>query len=141
MQAKYGSGSSEHVDDPLSSVIQDLTKLTTETTTSLEESGRDSKHSEVGNNEENTEASVGSPDSLDICNMNNKPIPPPRTRVPAPVPITYKSTEAASTISNSLMHKQTRSESDHDLLISLTASGNNLSNSILLLKSIYFYLK
>ena len=122
-QAKYGSVRSEPIDDPLSSVIQDLTKQITETTTSLDESGRDSKYSETGNNEENTEASVGSPDSLDICNLNNRPIPPPRTKVPAPVPISYTTTEASSTVSNSVVHKQTRSESDHDLPISLTASG------------------
>ena len=116
------------VEDPLSSAIQDLTKLTTDATATIEEAVIPSRHSVIDNNEENHEYSVGSPDSLDMCNTNNRPIPPPRTKIPATGPTSCNSTATSSTLQNNINHKQTRSESDHDLLLSLAGEDNAHNN-------------
>ena len=115
---------SDPSDDPLSSVIQDLNKLTTEPSIMNSESILPSKELQTIGNEEFFEDSIDSPDSLDICNVNNRPIPPPRTKVPVAVPTTCNNAVITSSSPNNIAHKQMRSESDTDLLLSLTGSGN-----------------
>ena len=83
-----------------------------------------SKELQTIGNEEFFEDSIDSPDSLDICNVNNRPIPPPRTKVPVAVPTTCNNAVITSSSPNNIAHKQMRSESDTDLLLSLTGSGN-----------------
>ena len=106
--------------DPLSSVIQDLSKLTTESSILPNETVLPNKA-----HEEFIDESIGSPDSLDTGFMGNRPIPPPRTKVPMTVNANCNDTALHS--ANTSVHKQMRSESDTDLLLSLTASGYSLS--------------
>ena len=138
-------------DDPLSSVIDDLAKLTTDAAETVDKSqipldGKpvndthgaicpktphsqnysQDKQVEICNDEEDLEESVGTPDSLEICKINNKPIPPPRTRLPPPLSTTGNVGAGTSSLLNGNSHKQIRSESDHELLLSLTSSGNNI---------------
>ena len=102
--------------DPLSSVIQDLNKLTTESSILANEPSIPSK--------ESVDDSIGSPDSLDIGSMNSRPIPPPRTKVPITVPTNCNNSAIPSTALNNSAQKQLRSESDTDLMLTLTSSGN-----------------
>ena len=111
-------------DDPLSSVIQDLNKLTTESSVLDSETILPSKELQTRANDEFFEDSIDSPDSLDIGNVNNRPIPPPRTKVPVSVPTSCNNGVISSSTPNNIAHKQMRSESDTDLLLSLTGSGN-----------------
>ena len=104
--------------DPLSSVIQDLSKLTTDSSILPNETVLPSKA-----HDEFIDESIGSPDSLDTGFMSNRPIPPPRTKVPMTVNANSNDTLLPS--ANASAHKQMRSESDTDLLLSLTASGNS----------------
>ena len=137
-------------DDPLSSVIHDLAQLSTDAGTTIDESQLPSdsklvnnthnptchkapnsqklsqeKHVGTYNDEEYLEDRVGTPDSLENCKINNKPVPPPRTRLPPPLTTSSNSTAGTSEFLNGNGHKQPRSESDHELLMSLTGSGKN----------------
>ena len=116
----------EPVNDPLSSVIQDLNKLTTESSILTQESPLRSNELQTRTNEEFVDDSIDSPDSLDVGLINNRPIPPPRTKVPITASINYNNSMIPSTDLNNSAYKQIRSESDTDLLFSLTSTGNSL---------------
>ena len=111
-------------DDPLSSVISDLTKLTSDATITIKETVASSIQRNSVNTEENVVDGIGSPDSLDVCNMDTRPIPPPRTRVPVSLATNGNTIATSSTLQNPYPAKQITSVSDHDLLLSLASSGN-----------------
>ena len=113
-------------EDPLSSVIQDLTKLTTDATRDQREIS--SMASKEAQNEENIDDSIGSPDSLDACNLGIRPIPPPRTKIPAASNATSPSPANCLIIPNGSSTRQL-SSSEHDLSLSLPYPGT------------YFYLE
>ena len=110
-------------EDPLSSVIQDLTKLTTDATRDQREIS--SMASKEAQNEENIDDSIGSPDSLDACNLDIRPIPPPRTRIPAATNAISPSPANCLSIPNGSSTRQL-SSSEHDLSLSLPYPGKYL---------------
>ena len=110
-------------EDPLSSVIQDLTKLTTDATRDQREIS--SMASKEAQNEENIGDSIGSPDSLDACNLDIRPIPPPRTRIPAATNAISPSPANCLSIPNGSSTRQL-SSSEHDLSLSLPYPGKYL---------------
>ena len=110
-------------EDPLSSVIQDLTKLTTDAT--LEKTVISSAASKEDQDEENIDDSIGSPDSLDACNLDIRPIPPPRTRIPAATNAISPSPANCLSIPNGSSTRQL-SSSEHDLSLSLPYPGKYL---------------
>ena len=107
-------------EDPLSSVIQDLTKLTTDAT--LDKTLTSSTKTKDDQDEENIDESIGSPDSLDACNLGTRPIPPPRTRVPAASNAISPSPANCLIIPNGSSTRQL-SSSEHDLSLSLPYPG------------------
>ena len=115
-----GNHSQFNEEDPLSSVIQDLTKLTTDATRDQREIS--SMASKVAQNEENIDDSIGSPDSLDACNLDIRPIPPPRTRIPAATNAISPSPANCLSIPNGSSTRQL-SSSEHDLSLSLPYPG------------------
>ena len=118
-----GNHSQFNEEDPLSSVIQDLTKLTTDATRDQREIS--SMASKVAQNEENIDDSIGSPDSLDACNLDIRPIPPPRTRIPAATNAISPSPANCLSIPNGSSTRQL-SSSEHDLSLSLPYPGKYL---------------
>ena len=118
-----GNHSQFNEEDPLSSVIQDLTKLTTDATRDQREIS--SMASKEAQNEENIDDSIGSPDSLDACNLDIRPIPPPRTRIPAPTNAISPSPANCLSIPNGSSTRQL-SSSEHDLSLSLPYPGKYL---------------
>ena len=115
-----GNHSQFNEEDPLSSVIQDLTKLTTDATRDQRETS--SMASKEAQNEENIDDSIGSPDSLDACNLDIRPIPPPRTRIPAATNAISPSPANCLSIPNGSSTRQL-SSSEHDLSLSLPYPG------------------
>ena len=118
-----GNHSQFNEEDPLSSVIQDLTKLTTDATCDQREIS--SMASKETQNEENIDDSIGSPDSLDVCNLDIRPIPPPRTRIPAATNAISPSPDNCLIIPNGSSTRQL-SSSEHDLSLSLPYPGKYL---------------
>ena len=133
-----GNHSQFNEEDPLSSVIQDLTKLTTDAT--LEKTVISSAASKEDQDEENIDDSIGSPDSLDACNLGIRPIPPPRTRVPAASNAISPSPANCLSIPNGSSTRQL-SSSEHDLSLSLPYPGILFIDKIFLAKlKNFFYL-
>ena len=118
-----GNHSQFNEEDPLSSVIQDLTKLTTDAT--LDKTVTSLTKSKNDRDEENIDESIGSPDSLDACNLGIRPIPPPRTRVPAASNAISPSPANCLIIPNGSSTRQL-SSSEHDLSLSLPYPGKYL---------------
>ena len=118
-----GHHSQFNEEDPLSSVIQDLTKLTTDAT--LDKTLTSSTKSKDDQDEENIDESIGSPDSLDAFNLGIRPIPPPRTRVPAASNAISPSPANCLSIPNGSSTRQL-SSSEHDLSLSLPYPGKYL---------------
>ena len=118
-----GNHSQFNEEDPLSSVIQDLTKLTTDAT--LDKTLTSSTKSKDDQDEENIDESIGSPDSLDACNLDIRPIPPPRTRIPAATNAISPSPANCLSIPNGSSTRQL-SSSEHDLSLSLPYPGKYL---------------
>ena len=132
-----GNHSQFNEEDPLSSVIQDLTKLTTDATRDQREIS--SMASKEAQNEENIDDSIGSPDSLDACNLDIRPIPPPRTRIPAATNAISPSPANCLSIPNGSSTRQL-SSSEHDLSLSLPYPGILFIDKIFLAKGLIFYL-
>ena len=132
-----GKHSQFNEEDPLSSVIQDLTKLTTDAT--LDKTITSSTKSKDDQDEENIDESIGSPDSLDACNLGIRPIPPPRTRVPAASNAISPSPANCLIIPNGSSTRQL-SSSEHDLSLSLPYPGILFIDKIFLAKVLIFYL-
>ena len=128
-----GNHSQFNEEDPLSSVIQDLTKLTTDAT--LDKTLTSSTKSKDDQDEENIDESIGSPDSLDACNLGIRPIPPPRTRVPAASNAISPSPANCLIIPNGSSTRQL-SSSEHDLSLSLPYPGMIFIDKIFLAKDL-----
>ena len=128
-----GNHSQFNDEDPLSSVIQDLTKLTTDAT--LDKTLTSSTKSKDDQDEENIDESIGSPDSLDACNLGIRPIPPPRTRVPAASNAISPSPANCLIIPNGSSTRQL-SSSEHDLSLSLPYPGMIFIDKIFLAKDL-----
>ena len=128
-----GNHSQFNEEDPLSSVIQDLTKLTTDATRDQREIS--SMASKEAQNEENIDDSIGSPDSLDACNLDIRPIPPPRTRIPAATNAISPSPANCLSIPNVSSTRQL-SSSEHDLSLSLPYPGMIFIDKIFLAKDL-----
>ena len=131
-----GNHSQFNEEDPLSSVIQDLTKLTTDAT--LDKTLTSSTKSKDDQDEENIDESIGSPDSLDACNLGIRPIPPPRTRVPAASNAISPSPANCLIIPNGSSTRQL-SSSEHDLSLSLPYPGILFIDKIFLAKVLKHY--
>ena len=125
-------------EDPLSSVIQDLTKLTTDATRDQREIS--SMASKEAQNEENIDDSIGSPDSLDACNLDIRPIPPPRTRIPAATNAISPSPANSLCIPNGSSTRQL-SSSEHDLSLSLPYPGILFIDKIFLAKVLIYLME
>ena len=130
-----GNHSQFNEEDPLSSVIQDLTKLTTDAT--LDKTLTSSTKSKDDQDEENIDESIGSPDSLDACNLGIRPIPPPRTRVPAASNAISPSPANCLIIPNGSSTRQL-SSSEHDLSLSLPYPGMIFIDKIFLAKEKHY---
>lgn len=146
-------------EDPLVTVMQDLTKLNTGTASTTNESQISCHERNINdahtkpisnqgiiqpnhmqdeqtitcNNVEDIEDSIGTPDSLEFCQINERPIPPPRTRLPPPLSTTENKKGDIPHLQNGNTSKHPRSESDHELLMSLTVSGNCYIHFIILI--------
>ena len=113
-------------DDPLFNVIEDLTKLTTEPQATFPASMEHThtwsdktleQRTISGCNDGVADEIISSPDSLEAVQQKCKrPIPPPRTKVPLPL-----STNSSSENG----YEKQRSESDHEILMTLGGSGGN----------------
>ena len=133
-----GNHSQFNEEDPLSSVIQDLTKLTTDAT--FDKTVTSSTKSKDDQDEENIDESIGSPDSLDACNLGIRPIPPPRTRVPAASNAISPSPANCLIIPNGSSTRQL-SSSEHDLSLSLPYPGILFIDKIFLAKALIYLME
>ena len=148
MQELNGTNVPETDGDPITSVIHELANLSTDAVGTTDDtiinsdekippgsprnifhkassshSYSHNKHAPIYNDEEDLEESVGSPDSLDMCKVNDKPIPPPRTKLLTPQSASNNIPAGSSSLHNVNTYKQLRSESDNELVLSLKVSG------------------